>query len=111
MVLLTTAEKLNYFDIGKRITEARLAMGLTNMEMAAALNMSRENYSRAEHGTLVLKVEKMYLISQYLEVPLDYLLTGNIREDIDPRFVNLLAGRNKSELDKAYRILEILFEK
>ena len=56
-------------------------------------------------------MEKMYLISRYLEVSLDYLLTGNDGVNIDPRFIKQLAGRSKKEIEKAYKMLELLFEK
>lgn len=111
MVLLNTVNELNYSDIGQRITDARVAKGVSSTDMATVLDISRESYSRAEHGTLVLKMEKMYLISRYLEVSLDYLLTGNDGIRVDPRFVKLLSGRSKSEIDKAYRMLQILLEK
>ena len=111
MVLQNIVKEICYFDVGQRITEARLAKGVSSTDMAAALDISRENYSRAEHGTLPLKMEKMYLISQNLEVSLDYLLTGNDGVNIDPRFVKLLAGKSKNEINRAYKMLELLFEK
>ena len=111
MVLLNTVKEIKYSDVGQRITDARLEKGISSTDMAAVLDISRESYSRAEHGTLALKMEKMYLISRYLEVSLDYLLTGNDGVNIDPRFIKQLAGRSKKDIEKAYRMLQILFEK
>ena len=111
MGLPNTVKEISYYDVGQRITEARLAKGVSSTDMAAVLDISRENYSRAEHGTLPLKLEKMYLISQNLEVSLDYLLTGNDGVNMDTRFVKLLAGKSKKEIDRAYKMLMLLFEK
>ena len=42
------------FAMGERIRKARLEKGMQSKEMALALDMSKDNYSRIENGTQLI---------------------------------------------------------
>lgn len=60
--------------IGNRISIMRQKIGLTQQELADALNVRRENVSYWENGTRDLKSETIVLLAQKLNTTCDYLL-------------------------------------
>lgn len=73
------AEKdINSIEIGKRITECRKMLGLTQEELAEKGDMTTQFVSYAESGKRVIRSENLLKLSKALEVSADYLLTGEI---------------------------------
>ena len=64
--------------IGKRITECRKMLGLTQEELAEKGDMTTQFVSYAESGKRVIRSENLLKLSKALEVSADYLLTGEI---------------------------------
>lgn len=56
------------------LKELRKRQGLTQQEMADALNMSRENYNRYETGKRSPSLEVLIEIADHFSVSLDYLV-------------------------------------
>ena len=69
---------LNAIEIGKRITECRKMLGLTQEELAEKGDMKKKNDKYAESGKRVIRSENLLKLSKALEVSADYLLTGEI---------------------------------
>ena len=65
--------------IGKRITECRKMLGLTQEELAEKGDMTTQFVSYAESGKRVMiRSENLLKLSKALEVSADFLLTGEI---------------------------------
>lgn len=71
-------------EMGKRISERRKNMNLSQEELAELAEVSPQLLSTAERGTKALRPENLLKISKALGVSADYLLTGEIIEkDLD----------------------------
>ena len=64
--------------IGKRITQCRKMLGLTQEELAEKGDMTTQFVSYAESGKRVIRSENLLKLSKALEVSADFLLTGEI---------------------------------
>ena len=53
------------FAMGERIRKARLEKGMQSKEMALALDMSKDNYSRIENGTQLITTKTLYKIAHF----------------------------------------------
>lgn len=109
-MLKDSVEKMDCFAIGQRIQEVRIQKGIKAIDMAVALEMSKDQYSRIENGRSVCSTQKLCQISQYLDVSADYLLFGNRQEGIMEQIYNLLAKRDKSELETIKRVVEAIYQ-
>ena len=65
--------------IGRRIKECRLERGLTPSQLACALGYKTSSpICKIESGDLKLGADKLYELSQILNVSSDYLLFGDV---------------------------------
>lgn len=60
-------------DLGGKLKELRLNMGLTQEELAAKLGLSRVNYTRYENGKVNPDYETIIKLADFYEVSLDEL--------------------------------------
>lgn len=65
-------------EMGKRISERRKDMKLSQEELAELAEVSPQLLSTAERGTKALRPENLLKISTALGVSVDYILTGEI---------------------------------
>ena len=65
-------------EIGKRITDRRKKLGLTQEALAEKGDVTTQFVSYAESGKQAMRPENLLKISSALEVSADYLLTGEI---------------------------------
>ncbi len=63
-------------EIGWRIQDRRLAMGLRAVDMAAYLGIGTRQVGRIENGNANCTVTQLYVLAQLLECSVDYLLFG-----------------------------------
>jgi transcriptional regulator with XRE-family HTH domain len=61
-------------DIGLRVREARLQSGLTQLDVAKALNLSQSSYSRMERGILTPDAAQLRVLSGLHGVSILWLL-------------------------------------
>ena len=61
-------------NIGKKISSARRELGITQVELAEKMSVTRQTVSRWESGTALPDVEKVSQIASILNVSCDYLL-------------------------------------
>ncbi|PZF72583.1 helix-turn-helix domain-containing protein [Taibaiella soli] len=67
-------EKKLLKKIAQRIKEIRLSKGITQQELAAAIDYEKSNMSRMESGTVNLRIATLYKVAEALEVPVSDLL-------------------------------------
>lgn len=65
--------------LAERIKQERIALGKTQGEMAALLDISRANYGYYENGKNLPPIDKVLTLAHYFGVSVDYLV-GNERE-------------------------------
>ena len=64
------------FDIGNRIKERRLELGITQRQAADLLNISLNFYGEIERGNKRISSEKILLAYEKMDLDPTYLLTG-----------------------------------
>lgn len=89
-------------EMGKRISERRKALRLSQDELAEKADVTPQMLSTAERGTKAIRPENLLKISVALEVSTDYLLTGEI---ID-KDLSLLSDKLKSVSPEQLRTIE-----
>ncbi|WP_144514905.1 helix-turn-helix domain-containing protein [Bacillus pumilus] len=84
--------------LGKRITYLRKQAGLTQVELAKKLNVTRSALSQYELGTREPNYDLLIKIANFFEVTTDYLLTG--------KELNASSNPHKGDLmDQALQVL------
>ncbi len=69
---------MNRIALGKRLREERLHSGLTQEQVAEAINVSTTYIGLIEHGERSVTLDKLILLSQCFHVSIDYLLQDAI---------------------------------
>lgn len=70
-------------EIGQRLKALRIADGLTQEDVAAAIHTSRANYTKMESGERDLKTEHCIALARFFDVSCDYILTGVEAQHLD----------------------------
>ncbi|MBQ8783540.1 MAG: helix-turn-helix transcriptional regulator [Clostridia bacterium] len=65
-------------EIGRRITDRRKKLGMTQEALAENADVTTQFVSYAESGKRAMRPENLLKISQALGVSADYLLTGEV---------------------------------
>lgn len=77
---------MDRISLGKRLREERLHCGLTQEQVAEAVNVSTTYIGLIEHGERSVTLDKLVALSQCFHVSVDFLLqdsiplTGSIQE-------------------------------
>lgn len=108
-MLKDSVQHLDSFAVGQRIQDTRIKKRIKAVDMAVALDISKDQYSRIENGRSVCSAQKLYQISQYLEVSADYLLFGNEPNGILSQICDLLKNRTQNELETIKRVVEAIY--
>lgn len=74
--------KALYVDIGKRLRMLRFELDYTQEQMAETLGLSLAYYGKVERGVYGLSLEKLVIVHSKFDVDINYLLTGNKRNEI-----------------------------
>lgn len=69
--------------LNQRIKELRKAKGLTQVELAAALNVTKQCISNWENNNIQPSVDMLVKIAAYFSVSADYLLCIDNRKQIE----------------------------
>ena len=109
MLLRDNVDSLNNPAIGQRIRDARVQKGYKSIDMAAALEISKDQYSRIENGRSTCSTQKLFQIAQYLDVTTDYLLFGDKQQGILSQITVLLGGKGDKELAMVKRVIEAMY--
>lgn len=67
-------------ELSKKLVQLRKKNGLTQMELAEELKVSRQAISRWEVGEAIPSTENLKILSELYEVPVDYLLDDSMAQ-------------------------------
>ncbi len=70
-------------ELGNKIARKRRDVGMTQIEFAEKLNVTRQTVSRWEAGTVLPDIDKISDIAKLLDVSCDYLLRDDIKEETE----------------------------
>ena len=101
-----TDEEINLLEIGKRITERRKKLGMTQEMLAEKGDLTPQFVSYAESGKRAMRPENVIKLANALEVSADYLLTGDIVE----KDMLILADKLRSLSPEMLRIVENIID-
>lgn len=93
-------------DMGKRISERRKDMKLSQEELAELAEVSPQLLSTAERGTKALRPENLLKISTALGVSVDYLLTGEIIDKDLSIISNKLKNASSTQIRSIEKIID-----
>ena len=101
-----TDEEINLLEIGKRITERRKKLGMTQEMLAEKGDLTPQFVSYAESGKRAMRPENVIKLAKTLEVSADYLLTG----DIVDKDMLILADKLRKLSPEMLRIVENIID-
>ena len=73
-------------ELGNKIARKRKELGLTQIEFAERLSVTRQTVSRWEAGTVLPDIDKIADIASLLGVSCDYLLKDEVAEETGAAF-------------------------
>ncbi len=88
--------------LAEKLTALRREKGLTQIEVAEELNVSRQAVSKWEVGDTVPSTANLKYLARLYEVPLEYLFDEDAASPAEERTVEALAGSPTDEGDKDY---------
>lgn len=98
-------EEISKKDIGKRISERRKQLKLTQEQVAEMSGLSHQFFSCIESGLKNMRAENVIKVCEALKVSTDYILTGKIN-NIDINYINsMLSVLNEEQM---YHMEEII---
>lgn len=101
-----TDEEINLMEIGKRITERRKKLGMTQEMLAEKGDLTPQFVSYAESGKRAMRPENVIKLAKALEVSADYLLTG----DIVDKDLLILSDKMRKLSPEMLRIVESIID-
>ena len=101
-----TADEINLIEIGKRITERRKKLGMTQETLAEKGDLTPQFVSYAESGKRAMRPENVIKLAKALEVSADYLLTG----DIVDKDILILSDKLRTLSPEMARIVENIID-
>ncbi len=101
-----TADEINLIEIGKRITERRKKLGITQETLAEKGDLTPQFVSYAESGKRAMRPENVIKLAKALEVSADYLLTG----DIVDKDMLILSDKLRTLSPEMLRIVENIID-
>lgn len=100
--------------VGQRVRQKRISIGLSQDELAERIDRAPKYCSDIERGNCGMSVETMISISKSLDIPLDYLIFGEIsvterkyQENEESALLHILSQCSKREREYAMRLLKI----
>lgn len=93
-------------DMGKRISERRKDLKLSQEELAELAEVSPQLLSTAERGTKALRPENLLKISTALGASVDYLLTGEIIDNDLSIISNKLKNASSTQVRSIEKIID-----
>lgn len=96
-------------NMGKRIQDERRKKGFKAIDFADIIGIGKDQLSRIENGKVICKTEYLYVMSQILQVSVDYILFGR-QEDDDNNIIYLTPTMSVKKKDKIKKIIKIIDE-
>ena len=95
-------------EIGKRIQKKRIEKGIKAIDFSEAIGIGNNQLSRIENGEAVCRVEHLFVIAQYLNVSVDYLLYGSVSSERISQVISTISTLDEVKIAKLVKILEII---
>lgn len=98
------------YEMGKRIQDERRKKGYKAIDFADMIGIGKDQLSRIENGKVPCKLEYLYVITQLLQVSVDYLMFGEQEKEEDDNVIYLpdtISGKVKNKIRK---IVDMLVE-
>lgn len=95
--------------IGERIKTARKIKGYKAIDFADTIGIGKDQLSRIENGKVPCKTEYLFVISQLLDISVDYLMFGNVLGSDIEELVKIV-GNKENRIRKIKQIAYIIFE-
>lgn len=99
---------MNRIALGKRLREERLHCGLTQEQVAEAVNVSTTYIGLIEHGERSVTLDKLIALSQCFHVSIDYLLQDAIPLTDSMQEKQLLSLWHKANEQERETILSLI---
>lgn len=96
-------------ECGNRIHQLRIKSGLTQEQVAVALNIDRSFYSRIEAGKNSCSIDLFVQLSELFKVSLDYLILGKYSADLSKGMENMMLKDDIGELIARLERIKQLF--
>lgn len=93
--------KIDMIKVGERIATRRRELDISQQDACTWLGVSQNHYSRIENGHAGMSLELLIDISSYLNLSIDYILTGQYTTDAFPTVIEKL---NKLPLEEKKHI-------
>ena len=112
-------KKINKFEIidsrkfGENIREQRAKMKITRDDFASLSGLSVDYIGKIERGTDIPSLAVAIIISNTLNTPIDYLLTGKEKENKSINLLKLeqiISKASESEIEYFVKLLELRSE-
>ncbi len=97
--------------IGQRIREARAKKGWSQEKLSETIDVATAYLSRVERGGTAINLKRLAQISIALDVPMEELITGVVKEDyryLNKEFDDLLKQCSKDKQRLIYNIAKIV---
>lgn len=100
---------IDYKLLGKRIKEKRVQKGKTQEQVGEMLEISNEYVSKLETGSVRISLRRLAEISLLLDVPIDFFITGIIKEAPEYKeneLIKTLEDLSSKEKDVIYNVIK-----
>jgi transcriptional regulator with XRE-family HTH domain len=97
-------------NMGKRIQIERRNKEIKAIDFADIIGIGKDQLSRIENGKVPCKIEYLFVISQVLEVPVDYIMFGKQEDEIDNDVISVPSTMSAGQKEKLRKIITILSE-
>lgn len=106
-------DEICYKEVGLRIKNRRVELGIKQAKMADDLKMSNNHLSAVEHGTQKLSLDAFVRICSYLNTTPNYLLFGSIYHsyNLPQNTLDKLKLCDPNYLELANELIEIMVKK
>lgn len=91
-------------SLARKLTDLRKKKGLTQLEVAEKLYVSRQAISRWEVGAAVPTTDNLRALSDLYETTVDYLLDDEAEEYVAPAAAPVLENKKKAALSTHWKI-------
>lgn len=92
---------------GEKLREMRTKKGLTQVQLAKLIGVSRDLYNKYERAGTRPSHETLVLLARALDTSVDYLI-GNTNEEIEADSVHVEISKDvANDLDRTLRVLEL----
>lgn len=83
VITMGRSKKAENIEIGTRLRESRINLGLSQAAMAEILDVTDDHYRKLESGNTGLTIGKIRLLYEKLQIEPTYLLTGGLPEEFN----------------------------